>query len=276
MLTGIIETSYPASAISDSEELGDNMVDGGVRNFGSTDGSELSSENSSSDEDSSDESTVESSIADEIESTGVMVVKNVNTLKWREGAGSNLKRSYGSGSERTTKRQRRHQRELARAASNTPDITDLFRRSQELQGLRLRLSPIDTEASRHEKRRSALEDLQKLLSCKTLQIEKYGHVLLPQSDFYRRHCMVKNFLCLQQNNCYLEKTRKQMAKTVAATFNRHGHVARKLLQLEKTWVDSRTLPKSKAGKHKASLSWLEDEAVLCAVRDFAKTEGEGE
>jgi hypothetical protein len=132
------------------------------------------------------------------------------------------------------------------------------------------------EVSRSEKRRLALEDLQKLLKCKTLQTKKYGHVLFPESDFYRRHCMVKSFLYLQQNSNYLKEVRKKMATTVAATFNRHGHVARKLLHWEKSWIDSRAIPKGKAGKHRAGLSWLEDEGILCAVRDFAKAEGEGE
>jgi hypothetical protein len=86
--------------------------------------------------------------------------------------------------------------------------------------------------------------------------------------------MVRSFLYLQQNGNYLKESRKQMANTVAATFNRNGHVVRKLLQWEKCWMDSRTIPKSKAGKHKAGLSWLEDEGILCAVRDFVKTEGE--
>ena len=137
------------------------------------------------------------------------------------------------------------------------------------------ISVRQAEVSRNEKRRSALEDLQKLLNYKTLQIKKYGHVLFPQTDFHRRHCMVKSFLYLQQNDSYLKESRKLMASIVAATFNRHGHVARKLLRWEKSWIDSRNIPKTKAGKHRAGLSWLEDEGVLCAVRDFVKTEGEG-
>jgi hypothetical protein len=53
-------------------------------------------------------------------------------LKWKEGAGKSLKRAYGNDSERISRRKRKNQGELAKAASGCLDIGALFRRQQDL------------------------------------------------------------------------------------------------------------------------------------------------
>jgi hypothetical protein len=99
----------PFPSLRDLSSLGQNTND-----------RESSLEESSSDHSSGDEFS-----GGDAESNSVNIVP---TLEWREGAGKPLKRPYGVGSESTRKRQRRRERELKQAASNTLDITDLFRR----------------------------------------------------------------------------------------------------------------------------------------------------
>jgi hypothetical protein len=199
-------------------------------------------------------------------------------LKWKEGAGKSLKRAYGNGSERTSRRKRKNLGELAQAASGCLDIGALFRRQQDLGISQLPLISQHQAAQQRtqERRRLTLEDMEKLLRCKTAQIKKYGHALFPESDFHRRHCMVRNFMYLQKYHENVPgKTRGELAKAVAASFDRRQHTTKKL-QWEKAWIDTRILPESKAGKHKARLSWLDDEGILCAIQNFVKSQGEGE
>jgi hypothetical protein len=206
--------------------------------------------------------------------------KIVPTLEWSEEAGKYLKRQYGVGSRSTRKRQRMHERELEQAASNTFNIVDLFKRQQDL-GVSLK-STRSTEKSnpgpRSKKRiqpgekNSALDDLNRLLKSKTAQIKKYGYILCPESDFDRRHRMVRSFLFQQKEK---NGSRREMATAVAKDYNRRGHTGREIVKWEKEWIRSRKIPESRAGKHKASLSLLDDEATLCALRDFMKTQDEG-
>jgi len=125
----------------------------------------------------------------------------------------------------------------------------------------------------------ALDDLIRLFKSKPEQIKKYGHILYPESDFDRRHRMVRSFLYRQkekdENPQSSPESRQEMAKEVAKDYNRRGYTGRKIVQWEKEWVQNRKIPESKAGKHKVSLSLLDDEATLCAIRDFMKSQNDG-
>jgi hypothetical protein len=91
--------------------------------------SELSSEESSSDDDGeSDSSAEEMSEAVGAPSLG-SDMGSVGMLRWTNEAekAKTSKRPYGSGSDSTEKRRRRHQRELGEAAENTLNISDLFK-----------------------------------------------------------------------------------------------------------------------------------------------------
>ena len=257
-------------SISDSEEM-----------LSDIDNSEL--ESSSSDEDCEEQG--DDYTADCGETEAVSIANDVEIalpLSWKEGAGKSLKRAYGSGSERTVKRQRRNQRELGKAAESCLDLASLFRRQKEL-GLSLEERRPAIMSRRQvvqqrtkEQRRLALEDLEKVLRSKTRQVEVYGHRLSPDSDFYRRHLMVRNFINMQKPHENLsEKIRREFAETVAGTFDRGRHTAEKIVKWERQWMVDGRIPESKAGKHKAHLSWLEDEGVLCAIQDFTKSQGEG-
>jgi hypothetical protein len=51
---------------------------------------------------------------------------------------------------------------------------------------------------------------------------------------------------------------------------------RKIVQWEKSWIKDRTIPESKAGKHKHNISWMDDEGLLSAVQEFIKSQGESQ
>lgn len=291
--TGTEEPLRDVDCLEEVEELQQNTNDSesspGEASSDDSSGDESNSDESSSDESSSDESDLESIASDteSVEALDPKVSSTVPVLEWREGAGQFLKRPYGSGSESTRKRQRRHERELKRAASQTYNIIDLFRRQQDL-GISVR-SARDTgnlnpdsrlrQGAQPEERDCALNDLVHLLKSKPAQIKKYGHILYPESDFDRRHRMVRSFLYRQKEkdrSCgSSSERRREMATSVAKDYNRQGYTGRKIVKWEREWVQKRKIPESKAGKHKKSRSWLDDEATLCAIRDFTKTQGDG-
>ena len=107
-------------------------------------------------------------------------------------------------------------------------------------------------------------------------MKRYGRVLPPTSDFYRRHLMVRSFFYLQQQKDTLQLNRRRdIAVMAAANFKRGKATGKKIVRWEREWLKHRRIPESKAGKHSAGMSWLEDEGVLCAVREFAVSLGEG-
>ena len=58
--------------------------------------------------------------------------------------------------------------------------------------------------------------MERLLNLETQQVKKYGRALSPASDFYRWHCMARDFMFLQREEG--NKTRCEMARSAAATF----------------------------------------------------------
>jgi len=206
-------------------------------------------------------------------------------LKWHAGAekGSGLRNSYSGSSKSTIKRRRRDQRELERASANTHNILSLFKKQQKKNDEEQNITPtslaVEQESpsdSEESKRQLAVEELEKLLKSTREQAKKYGRMLPATSDFYRRHLMVRSFLYLQQQKDKLQLSRRRdIAAIVAANFKRGINTGRKIIQWEREWMRHRRIPESRAGKHSACLSWLADEGVLCAVREFAVSQGEG-
>ena len=127
-----------------------------------------------------------------------------------------------------------------------------------------------------ERQTQAAHDLGELLQLKTKQIDKYGHVLDSKSNLYRRHQMVQSFLWMQLNK---EKdnpglNRQSLARIVAQSFNRRAYTGRKVIQWERLWVKSRTIPGTKAGLNKHTLSWMEDEDLVLSIKEWSKKAGE--
>jgi hypothetical protein len=241
--------------------------------------SDATSSVQSSSEDSSDNSTVIDEPGSQTEATTNRRV--CDELKWHKGAGkgTGLRSSYSGSSKSTRKRHRRRQRELERASANTANILGLFKKQQEKKDGQVTTSTSLEESRRDSKesrRRLAIEELEKLLQSPREQVKRYGRVLRPTSDFYRRHLLVRSFFYLQQQKDTLRLSRRrEIAILAAANFKRGKSTGRKIVRWEKEWLAHRRIPESKAGKHSACLSWLEDEGVLCAVREFVVSQGEG-
>jgi hypothetical protein len=216
------------------------------------------------------------------------------TLHWNDEAGKDIRGTRGTGSKSTEKRARRHQRELEKAASQSYSIVGLFERQRSL-GLSMeaqdgtRAVPLqDIERgtpkasltacqTKENARHDALQDLKRFLSLKGEQKRKYGKLLTPGKDFHRRHLMVASFLMLQQRKHeFQDRSRRALSAIVAKSFGRGAHTGLKIVRWEKSWVEERTIPESKAGKHRQGISWMNDEEVLLAVQQFVKTQGEGQ
>lgn len=115
-----------------------------------------------------------------------------------------------------------------------------------------------------------------LLRLKTRQIDTYGHVLEPKSNLYSRHQIVQSFLWMQLNKekDNLGLKRQGLARIVAQNFNKQAYTGRKIIQWERSWVKTRTIPSTKAGLNKHTLSWMEDEDLVLSIKELIKKEGE--
>ena len=65
-----------------------------------------------------------------------------------------------------------------------------------------------------------------------------------------------------------------MALNVARCFNRGKWFAEKLISWEISWIKHRTIPKGKQGCFQKVKSWLADEGVELAVREYLSGAGE--
>jgi hypothetical protein len=214
-------------------------------------------------------------------------------LRWNDEAGKDIPGIRGAGSYRTWKRGRQRQRELAKAASQSFSIVGLFERQRSLQ-LSMPAQdgtcatplndiehgipevPVINFQSKENARDEALEDLKQLLRLKREQMKKYGKLLTPRTDFHRRHLMVESFLMLQQQKHESEDCgRKELSVMIANAYGRGAHSGGKIVQWERSWMEHRTIPESKAGRHRQEISWMNDEEVLLAVQQFVRNQGEG-
>jgi hypothetical protein len=221
------------------------------------------------------------------------IPESCTMLRWNDEAGKDIRAMRGSGSKSTMKRARRHQQELEKAASQSYSIVGLFERQRSLQlsteaqdGTCVaplkdieRGMPTTSVIARQTKenaRYEALRDLKRFLGLKKEQMRKYKKLLIPGKDFHRRHLMVASFLMLQQRkNEFQGCSRRELSAIVAKSYGKRTHSGLKIVQWERSWVEHRTIPESKAGKHKQNISWMNDEEVLLAVQQFVKTQGEG-
>lgn len=107
-----------------------------------------------------------------------------------------------------------------------------------------------------EKQTQASHDLGELLRLKTKQIDKYGHVLDSKSNLYCRQQMIRSFLWMKLNK---EKdnsglNQQGLARILAQSFNSQPYTGQKIIQWGRSWVKSCTIPGTKAGLNKHTLS----------------------
>ena len=215
-----------------------------------------------------------------------------NVLKWTNSAGASLRVTYTGESRMTEWRKQRRQNELRQEASKSLSIAALFQRQKDLNlsmkhrecSEAINVTPISklergkppSLTEKQEVRHKALQDLKRLLELKTEQIKKYGRVLSTSSCFYRRHLMVMSFFWIQERRKEFPNIdRRGLAKIVASTNRKGSYTGTKIIQWERSWIKDRIIPDTKAGKHNHCVSWMDDEGVLIAVRDFARSQGEG-
>ncbi len=252
---------------------------------------------SSSDSDWVDDSKSEENITDDDEAAvdadnnGSPAPQSGITLHWNDEAGNYIRGIPRTGSKRTEMRVRQRRLELEKAASQSYSIVGLFERQRSLglsigaeDGTRAvplkdieRGKSVIASRTKEEIRHEALHDLKRFLGLKGEQKRRYGKPLKPGTDFHRRHLLVSSFLMLQQRKHeFPDSSRRGLAAIAAKSYGKGTHTGLNVVRWERSWIEHRTIPESKAGKHKHNISWMEDEEVLLAVQQFVKSQGEGQ
>jgi hypothetical protein len=104
----------------------------------------------------------------------------------------------------------------------------------------------------------AVEDMQKKLRSKN------GSALQGQNR--TRHEAVLHFMRLSRHEN--AGTRKEKALSVARCFGKGSFFARKIIHWERTWVSERSIEEGRQGCYSKVQSWLNDEGVQLAIRDY--------
>ncbi|RPB21874.1 hypothetical protein L211DRAFT_888332 [Terfezia boudieri ATCC MYA-4762] len=87
-----------------------------------------------------------------------------------------------------------------------------------------------------------------------------------------RHTAVLQFMQLQLKRPW--EIRETLSLAVAESFGRATSTAKCLRSWERSWISSRYIKVGLKGKNKSAYSWLEDEGVLLAMREYIASVGE--
>lgn len=79
---------------------------------------------------------------------------------------------------------------------------------------------------------------------------------------------------LKQNKSKPKVKQQQLAIMVAQQFNKGSYIARQMINWEKEWINTGKISETKAGKNKHTLSWMDDEDLILAVKTWAKGESD--
>jgi hypothetical protein len=194
------------------------------------------------------------------------------------GSKTNLKYLRGPApTKRHERRLRQQRREREKTMENCKTLVQLFqnaagmaagegnnaeiRQEAETQGP---TTPAITTEECLENLEASISDLEKALRSKTVNLTGQNMT---------RHQAVLRLLYYQKTRKH-EETRKDMALKVARCFNRGKWFAERLVSWENSWRKSRTIPKGKQGCFQKVKSWLTDEGVELAVREYLSGAGE--
>ena len=151
--------------------------------------------------------------------------------------------------------------DFQKAAANNNKITSFFHPidqehtpSSDPNNASTSADDMETEKEKQEK---AIKDLERLLNDKKK---------CPSGQDKTRHQLVLAFLYFRQNRPWA--TRNQCALDAATGVNKGTFVARKIIQWEKSWKATRTIPVGQQGLHRKFASWLNDEGVEIACREY--------
>lgn len=75
--------------------------------------------------------------------------------------------------------------------------------------------------------------------------------------------------------CPQGESTESLALHIAWNYRKGKYFSRLLVQWEKQWMQNRTIPEDKRGRHAKTLSWLNDEGVLLEVRELIATMSTG-
>jgi hypothetical protein len=202
--------------------------------------------------------------------------------------GSRTALKYQRGPAPTKRHQRRlrqQQREREKTMENCRSIPELFRNAVRMMGKEnnAEVSTPDQEENGAgesdpsipaigrkgnkecpEELKGPIADLEKRLRSKTMSLTGQNGT---------RHQAVLRFLYYQRTRQHNE-TRQSMALRVARCFNRGKWFAEKLASWEISWRKNRTIPRGKQGCFQKVKSWLTDEGVELAVREYLSGAGE--
>ena len=109
-----------------------------------------------------------------------------------------------------------------------------------------------------EELKASIADLEKRLQSKSIDLTGQNST---------RHQAVLRFLYYQRSQKDKE-TRQSMAFSVARCFNRGKWFAEKLVSWEISWRKSRIIPEGKQGCFQKIKSWLTDDRVELAIREY--------
>ena len=119
---------------------------------------------------------------------------------------------------------------------------------------------LSSDQLRNIERHDAIKALDKKLRKKTTLKAMNGQNLV-------RHQAVLSFLRMQEGK-QLGETRDSMSRTVARCFGKGTYFARRLITWETEWIKTQNISEGRRGCFTKVKSWLHDEGVLLAVREW--------
>ena len=152
------------------------------------------------------------------------------------------------------------------AAAECSTLTSLF--SQQTSKAPTEISlPLPIPPTKEELRGIILEDaiidLEELMKSKSKR---------PQGQDEVRYLAVLNFLYLQRREPW--QTRERLSELASTVVNRGCEVARRIREWEIGWIENRHIPPGHRGKNSRLASWLDDEGVELAVRNYISEQGD--
>lgn len=229
------------------------------------DGSESDDSEEEDDEDDEDKEDLENLVFDEELFNKELMTRNA-FAELRAGAQEETAFSqtfhYQRGPQLSYRQQRRkaNKRKELQAAAKGCISLDNFLKNPPAKSP----SPPSPEEIRTQQNKRAIEDLEKKISRKSSQLS--GQDLV-------RHRAVLSYLKIQRVRTK-DETRKSLAFVVARCYGRRSYFARRLIIWEKTWIAELKIEEGRQGCFAKIKSWLNDEGVALAARDWIANVGE--
>lgn len=180
--------------------------------------------------------------------------------------------------ERTIRRHKQKERELAKHVAGMGKIDSMIRRMAQINENNRRheenevelevedIHLLTYEDQEEKAKRKMKDDLEKLLC----MLKSKRCPVVGQDK--ERHEMVRDFMRMKLKNWDL--SRKEVSHVVALGRGKSGFVERSLLQWVRSWQQSGVIEKGRKGRHSKVVSWLDDEKVAMRVREWIRMKGE--